>query len=81
VNRVYRKAGLTRLFSPERGLVAGLRIHGEPLHLAAGRLSRHGSGAHAPDEYYVIESKTPKVTHGWRRHSYVELLYGLAQAS
>jgi len=40
----------------------------------------HGSGAHAPDEYYVIESANPKVQgiDGGVR-SYVELLYELAR--
>jgi hypothetical protein len=42
----------------------------------------HGSGAHAPDEYYVIESKSPKV-HGMDGavRSFVEVLYGLAQSN
>ena len=30
-------------------------------YVTARRPLRHGSGAHAPDEYYVIESKNPKV--------------------
>src|SRR5207302_1956560 len=52
------------------------------LDLAAGPFGLgHGSGAHAPDEYFVIESKNPKVQgmDGAVR-SFVELLYGLAQA-
>ena len=42
----------------------------------------HGSGAHAPDEYYVIESANPKVQgmDGAAR-SYVEYLYELARTS
>jgi hypothetical protein len=42
----------------------------------------HGSGAHAPDEYYVIESKNQKVQgiDGAVR-SYVEFLYEVAQTS
>ncbi len=42
----------------------------------------HGSGAHAPDEYYVIESANPKVQglDGATR-SYVEYLYELASTS
>src|SRR5206468_2389374 len=54
-----------------------------PLHLAAGPFGLgHGSGAHAPDEYYVIESKNPKV-HGMDGavRSFAELLYALAQTS
>jgi hypothetical protein len=39
----------------------------------------HGSGAHAPDEYFVIESENPKVA-GWDQAvmSYVEYLHELA---
>jgi hypothetical protein len=39
----------------------------------------HGSGAHAPDEYFVIESSNPKVM-GWDGavRSYVDYLYELA---
>ena len=34
----------------------------EPLKLAAGHFGLgHGSGADAPDEYYVIESTNPKI--------------------
>jgi hypothetical protein len=41
----------------------------------------HGSGAHAPDEYYVIESANPKVQgmDGAAR-SHVEFLYALGRA-
>ena len=39
----------------------------------------HGTGAHAPDEYYLIESTNPKV-HGLDGavSSFVEYLYALA---
>jgi hypothetical protein len=37
-------------------------VHCEPLKLAAGHFGlSHGSGAHTPDEYYVIESSNPKI--------------------
>ncbi len=52
----------------------------EPLKLPAGHFGLgHGSGAHAPDEYYVIESSNPKVM-GWDGavRSYVDYLYELA---
>ena len=41
----------------------------------------HGGGAHAPDEYFVIESSNPKVR-GWDGavRSYVDYLYELASA-
>ena len=52
-----------------------------PLSLAAGHFGLgHGSGAHAPDEYYVIESTNPKVE-GWDGSvlSYVQYLDELAK--
>jgi len=55
---------------------------GEPLQLGAGHFGLgHGSGAHAPDEYYVIESTNPNIQ-GFDRatRSYVEYLYELAGA-
>src|SRR6266851_2142701 len=81
---VYRKGGIEPVILPRSaGSWPGYVFTGEPLHLAAGPFGLgHGSGAHAPDEYYVIESKNPKVQgmDGAIR-SYVELLYGLAQAN
>jgi acetylornithine deacetylase/succinyl-diaminopimelate desuccinylase-like protein len=80
---VYRKGGIDPVILPRSaGSWPGYVFTGEPLHLAAGPFGLgHGSGAHAPDEYYVIDSKNPKVQgiDGAVR-SYVELLYGLAQA-
>src|SRR5947199_8983150 len=80
---VYRKGGIDPVILPRNaGSWPGYVFTGEPLHLAAGPFGLgHGSGAHAPDEYYLIESKSPKVQgmDGAVR-SYVELLYGLAQA-
>ena len=42
----------------------------------------HGSGAHAPDEYFLIESSSPKVA-GWDGAvmSYVSYLHELARTS
>jgi hypothetical protein len=54
---------------------------GEPLKLAASHFGLgHGNGAHAPDEYYVIESNNAKVQgiDGGVR-SYVEYLYEVAR--
>jgi acetylornithine deacetylase/succinyl-diaminopimelate desuccinylase-like protein len=50
--------------------------------LAAGHFGLgHGDGAHAPDEYYVIESANPKVQGlDGAVFSYVEYLYELAVA-
>jgi acetylornithine deacetylase/succinyl-diaminopimelate desuccinylase-like protein len=53
---------------------------GAPLNLPAGQFGLgHGGGAHAPDEFYVIEASNPKVA-GLDRvvASYVEFLYSLA---
>src|SRR6266571_2132539 len=81
---VYRKGGIDPVILPRSaGSWPGYVFTGEPLHLAAGPFGLgHGRGAHAPDEYYVIESKNPKVQgmNGAVR-SFVELLYGLVQAS
>ena len=44
-------------------LLAGLRLHRMRRSVcASGHFGLgHGSGAHAPDEYYVIESSNPKI--------------------
>lgn len=78
---VYRKAGLDPILWPRNaGSYPGFVFTGEPLRLPAGHFGLgHGSGAHAPDEYYVIESSNPKVQ-GWDGavRSYVDFLYELA---
>ena len=53
---------------------------GPPLNLPAGQIGiGRGGGAHAPDEWYLIESSDPKVA-GIDELSmmYVDLLYELA---
>jgi acetylornithine deacetylase/succinyl-diaminopimelate desuccinylase-like protein len=53
---------------------------GDPLRLPAGPFGLgHGDGAHAPNEYFLIESSRPQVQgiDGAVR-SYVELLYAMA---
>jgi acetylornithine deacetylase/succinyl-diaminopimelate desuccinylase-like protein len=78
---VYRKAGFDPILWPRNaGSYPGFVFTGEPLKMAAGHFGLgHGSGAHAPDEYYVIESSNPKVK-GWDGavRSYVDYLYELA---
>jgi acetylornithine deacetylase/succinyl-diaminopimelate desuccinylase-like protein len=78
---VYRRFGIDPVFLPRNaGSWPGYVFNGEPLRLPAGHFGLgHGSGAHAPDEYYVIESKNPKVQgmDGGVR-SFVEYLYELA---
>jgi hypothetical protein len=44
------------------GSYPGYVFTAEPLRLAAGHFGLgHGSGAHAPDEYFVIEPSNPNV--------------------
>src|SRR5438552_5013185 len=52
----YRGFGIDALLWPRNaGSYPGYAFTGEPLKLAAGHFGLgHGSGAHAPDEYYVI---------------------------
>jgi acetylornithine deacetylase/succinyl-diaminopimelate desuccinylase-like protein len=63
LDRAYRKAGLDPLLWPRNaGSWPGYLFTGKPLNLAAGHYGLgHGSGAHAPDEYLVVESSNPKV--------------------
>jgi len=60
---VCRRAGLEPILWPRNaGSWPGYVFTGEPLKLAAGHFGLgHGSGAHAPDEYLVIESANPKI--------------------
>ena len=79
---VYRRAGIDPILMPRNaGSWPGYVFTGEPLKLGAGHFGLgHGSGAHAPDEYYVIESTNPKVLgiDGGVR-SYVEYLFEVAR--
>jgi acetylornithine deacetylase/succinyl-diaminopimelate desuccinylase-like protein len=81
---VYKHHGIDPVMMPRlAGSWPGYVFTGDPLRLPAGHFGLgHGSGAHAPDEYYVIESANPKVQglDGATR-SYVEYLYELASTS
>jgi acetylornithine deacetylase/succinyl-diaminopimelate desuccinylase-like protein len=81
---VYKKNGIDPVVLPRTaGSWPGYIFTGDPLHLPADHFGLgHGSGAHAPDEYYVIESKNPKV-HGMDGavRSYVEFLYEFARTN
>ena len=78
----YKKFGIDASLWPRNaGSYPGYVFTTEPLELAAGHFGLgHGSGAHAPDEYYVIESANPKVqSFDGAVMSFVEYLYELAK--
>jgi len=81
---VYKRHGVDPVMMPRlAGSWPGYVFTGDPLRLPGGHFGLgHGSGAHAPDEYYVIESANPKVQglDGATR-SYVEYLYELASTA
>jgi acetylornithine deacetylase/succinyl-diaminopimelate desuccinylase-like protein len=81
---VYHRAGLDPILWPRNaGSYPGYVFTGEPLKLGAAHFGLgHGSGAHAPDEYFVIESSNPKVM-GWDGavRSFVDYLHELATIS
>ena len=79
---VLKRAGIDPVLWPRNaGSYPGYVFTGEPLKLASGHFGLgHGSGAHAPDEYYVIESTNPKVQgFDGAVMSFVEYLYELAK--
>ncbi|MGZ5958222.1 MAG: M20/M25/M40 family metallo-hydrolase [Myxococcaceae bacterium] len=81
LDRAYRRAGLDPLTWPRNaGSWPGYLFTGKPLGLPAGHYGLgHGSGAHAPDEYLVIEASNPKVAGlDGAVNSYVTYLEGLA---
>ncbi len=79
---VYKRGGIDPIVLPRSaGSWPGFVFTDEPLRLAAGHFGLgRGNGAHAPDEYFVIESKNPKVQgmDGAVR-SFVEYLYEVAE--
>src|SRR5438477_7226317 len=78
----YKGFGIDPLLWPRNaGSEPGYAFTGEPLKLAAGHFGLgHGRGAHAPDEYYVIESANPKVqSFDGAIMSFVEYLYELSK--
>jgi len=77
----YKKLGQDPLLWPRSaGSWPGYIFTSPPLSLPAGHFGLgHGSGAHAPNEYYVIESTNPKVAGiDGASASFVEYLYALA---
>ena len=81
---IYRRHSIEPGLNPRLGgSWPGYIFTGGPLKLSGGHFGLgHGSGAHAPDEYYVIESTNPKVA-GFDDAvmSYVEYLYELGARS
>ena len=77
----YKKAGIDAMLWPRMaGSWPGHVFTGKPLALPAGHFGMgHGDRAHAPDEYYLIESNNPKLF-GWDAavRSFVDFLYELA---
>lgn len=79
---VLKRAGLDPLLWPRNaGSYPGFVFTDPPLSLASGHFGLgHGSGAHAPDEYYLIESANPKVAgFDGAVMSFVEYLYELGK--
>ena len=81
---VYKRNGIDPIVWPRNaGSWPGYVFTGEPLKLPAVQFGfGHGGGAHAPDEYYLIESKNPKIQgiDGAVR-GHVEFLYEFASMS
>jgi acetylornithine deacetylase/succinyl-diaminopimelate desuccinylase-like protein len=78
---VYRGKGIDPIVLPRSaGSWPGYVFTSDPLRLPAGHFGMgHGSGAHAPDEYFVIESTNPNVQGiDGAVLSHVEYLYQMA---
>ena len=80
----YRRAGIKATLNPRlSGSWPGAVFTAPPLSLPAGHFGfGHGSGAHAPNEYYVVDSTNPKVagiTDAIMGH--VDMFYQIAQVS
>jgi acetylornithine deacetylase/succinyl-diaminopimelate desuccinylase-like protein len=79
---VLKRAGVDPVLCPYlAGSYPGYVFTDAPLSLAAGHFGLgFGTGAHAPDEFYVIESSNPKVQgYDGAAYSFVEYLYELAK--
>jgi len=79
---VLKSAGIDAILWPwNAGSYPGYVFTNAPLSLASGHFGLgHGSGAHAPDEYYVIDSTNPKIQgYDGAAISFVEYLYELAK--
>ena len=80
----YEKAGIDYSFDPRRaGSWPGVVFTGPPLSMPAGHFgSGRGGGAHAPDEWLLIDSANPKVNgFDGQVKLYVDYLYEIAEAA
>jgi acetylornithine deacetylase/succinyl-diaminopimelate desuccinylase-like protein len=78
---VYKRDGIDPILWPRTaGSWPGYVFTGDPVNLPAVHFGLgHGNGAHAPNEYYVIESTNPKVAGlDTAVRSHVDYLYELA---
>ena len=81
---VYKRHGIDPVVLPRlAGSWPGYVFTGEPLKMPASHFGLgHGNGAHAPDEYYVIESNNAAVAGiDGAAYSHVEYLYELAASA
>ncbi len=77
----YRKSGIEPLLWPRlAGSWPGATFTAPPLKLPAGQFGLgNGGGAHAPDEYWIVESSNPKVAGmDGSAGSFVDFFYSLA---
>ena len=78
----YKALGVTTSYDPRRaGSWPGVVFTGPPLNMAAGHFGvGRGGGAHAPDEWLLIESSNPKVAgFDGQVKAFVDFLYELAK--
>jgi acetylornithine deacetylase/succinyl-diaminopimelate desuccinylase-like protein len=80
---LYTRLGYPPSLNPRSaGSWPGVNFTGAPLHLAASHYGMgYGTGAHAPNEFYVIENSNPKI-YGMddATLAYVQYLYQIAAA-
>lgn len=77
-----KRAGIEPVLWPRlAGSYPGYIFTEPPLNLPSGHFGiGHGGGAHAPDEFFLIESSNPKVQgYDGLTYSYVDYLYELAK--
>ena len=81
---VLKQAGIPYSIHPRRaGSWPGVNFTGPPLRMAAGHFGvGRGGGAHAPDEWLLIDSSDPKVAgYGQQAEMFAEYLYAVARVS